>query len=237
MTKETARRGLSDEQLTAMIESLPEGLALVAEGRVVWANRLGRRLAAWPVATEGADEEGSELGELVARFAAEQPPFRGEEQARWTLAGGVVVEVALRRLWGAQTAVRMSPPPELARSEHAEEQAMALSSYQLVLVERLLEESVFGLVVADDAGHIEWLNRQAHRMLGAVERRLGVDAGRDLARAARHVARGQLTAPVRTRLAMPSRTVAARFWSVAPGLAGVLLSEDEEEVARRCVGG
>ena len=237
MTREAGRRGLSDQQLTAMIESLPEGLAIIADGRIVWANRLGRRLGAWPAAKSEGNDEDVELGELITRFAAQLPPFRGEEHARWSLAGGLVVEVGLRRLWGAQTAVRMSPPPELARAEHADEAMMELSSYQLLLLERLLEESAVGLVVTDDAGHIEWLNTQAHRMLGAVERRLGVDAGRDLARAARHVARGQLTAPVRTRLALPTHTVAACFWSVAPGLAGVLLSEEAEEVVRRCVSG
>jgi hypothetical protein len=227
---------LSDAELTAVIETLPEGLAIIAEGHTVWANRLARKLSTPRVTTRPADDEGTELGELVERFVGRMPALRSEDYARWAVTDGDVVEVALRRLWSSQVAVRLSVPPELARAPGTDDAFAPLTSCELLIVERLLDESVLGIVVADAAGHIEWINTQAHRMLGPVARRVGLDARRDLARAARHVASGILSAPVRTRVALPTRTVGARFWNVAPGLAGVLLYQDVDEVALRCVG-
>ena len=75
-------RGLSDLELSALVESLPDGLALADDrGEQLWANRRARQLAAMRAATSPADRAGTELGLLMSRFVAALPPFRGEEHA------------------------------------------------------------------------------------------------------------------------------------------------------------
>ncbi len=232
MKKANAMRGLSDTQLGAIVGSLPEGMALFdGIGRTVWANRLARRLFALRTTTSPDDEGGTELRVLVGRLIGCMPPFRAEEYVRWTVAGGGAVEVALRRIWGGQVAARLSPSLLITRPEPVDDEDAPLSTLQLIVAERLLEEAVVGLAVANGDGRIQWMNRQAQRLLGGAQR-IGRDAQRDVARAARHVASGQLVAPIRMHLQLATRVVDAVFWSAAPDLAGVLFDGDEEEAAR-----
>jgi len=230
MRKANQMRGLSDIELAALVESLPDGLALADDrGEQLWANRRARQLAAMRATTSPADRAGAELGLLMSRFVAALPPFRGEEHARWSLEGGGAVEVTLRRLWASQVALRLVPSRQVASSQYGDDGGAPLSPCQLILVERLVEEAAVGLVVADDGGHIGWMNRQAQRLLGGAPRRLGGGVERRVARAARHVASGRLPAPIRMQVELPTRVVEALFWSVAPGLAGVSFDGEAEE--------
>jgi PAS domain-containing protein len=231
MKKSKVMRGLSDMELLSVIESLPEGMALIdAAGRPVWANRLARRLLTLRATTSPADDVGTQLDFLIARLSAAMPPFRSEECGRWTVKGGGVVDVTLRRVWGSQVALRMLASPDLLRAAQADRAATEPSSWQLIVAERMLEESVVGLVVANEAGGIDWMNPQAHRMLGGGARHVGRDAQRDVARAARHVASCRLLGPIRMNVELPTRTVEALFWNIGPGLAGVLFEDDVEEM-------
>jgi PAS domain-containing protein len=228
--KRSSLRGLSDRQLSAVIESLPEGMALLdAAGGSVWANRLARRLLALRATTSPEDTIGTELGRLIGRFVEVMPPFRDEGHARWTVAGGDVVAVTLRRVWASQVAIRLSPPPEAAGAA-ADDATVRPTALQLILAERLLEESSVGLVVANTDGRIYWMNPQAKRLLDGAAKRCGRNAQRDVARAARHVAAGRI-APIRMRVELPTRVVEARFWNAAPGLAGVLFDDEDGEAA------
>lgn len=226
-------RGLSDTQLWALIESLPEGMALLdGSGHTLWANRLARHVWGLRTTTSPDDRVGIPLGALIERFIDAMPPVGGDAHARWTVDAGTV-EVTLRRIWASQVAVRLSPPPDMAGTDCADDAAARPSAWQLILAERQLEEAVLGVVVANPAGRIEWMNPQAQRLLGGAHKRAGCDAKRNVARAARHVANGRLRAPIRMRVELAARAVEARFWSVGPGLAGVLF--DDEEEARAAV--
>ncbi|HEX4460688.1 MAG TPA: PAS domain-containing protein [Polyangia bacterium] len=231
MKKPNVMRGLSDTQLLAVVESMPEGMALTdAEGHIAWANRWARQLMSLRVTTSPEDGTGTRLGQLVERLVGVLPPFRTEEYAHWSAIGGGTVEVGLRRIWAAQVAVRLSPSAEIARADHDDEPARPPSAWQLIVIERLLEEAAMGIVVANAAGHIDWMNAQAHRLLDAGTRRIGRHPQREVARAARHVATGRLRAPIRMHVDLQTRLVDAVFWNVAPGLAGVLFDVGVEEV-------
>jgi PAS domain-containing protein len=230
MKKRKAMRGLSDVQLLAFIESLPAGMALVDEGgQPVWANRLARQLLPLRATTSPSDDTGTALAVLIGQLIAALPPFRTEEHVRWTVTGGGVVEATLRRMWGSQVALWLTPSVEIAQAPAARAAADALTTWQLIVAERMLEESVVGLVAADSSGAIAWMNAHARRLLGGAAKRVGRDAQRDVARAARHVADGQLVAPIRMRFDLPARSVEAQFWNVAPGLAGVRFDEEEKD--------
>jgi PAS domain-containing protein len=229
MKKPKDARGLSDQQLLALIESLPEGIALVdGNGRAKWANRRARELLALRATTSPADDVGTELGALVGRLVEAMPPFRSEERVRWSVTAGGSVDVALRRMWASQSALWLSPSAEVPHLE-AGDATPAPTTLQLIVAERMLEDATVGLIVANGSGAIEWMNPQARRLLGSATKRVGRDAKRDVARAARHVANGKLVASVRARLELPMRAVEARFWNVAPGLAGVLFDGEAEE--------
>jgi PAS domain-containing protein len=231
MTKSNVMRGLSDTQLLAVVESMPEGMALTdAAGRMAWANRRARQLFSLRATTSPEDDVGTELGVLVARLVGVMPTFRNEEYARWAVIGGGVVEIVLRRIWASQVAVWLSPSAEIARAAHSDDAAKPPSTWQLIVVERLLDENVIGLVVADAGGRIDWMNPQAQRLLGGGKRHIGCDPQRNVARAARHVASGQLRAPIRMHVDLRTRVVDALFWNVAPGLAGVLFDDGVGEV-------
>jgi PAS domain-containing protein len=231
MKKSNVMRGLSDTQLVAVVESMPEGMALTdADGRMTWANRRARHLMSLRSTTSPQDDVGTELGVLIERLVALMPTFGNEQYARWTVTGGGVVEVVLRRIWAAQVAVRLSPSAQIARAAHGDDAAARPSTWQLIVVERLLEESAVGLVVANAAGRIDWMNPQAQRLLGGGKRRIGRDPEREVARAARHVASGRLRAPICMHVDLQTRVVDALFWNVAPGMAGVLFDESVEEV-------
>ena len=231
MTKSNLMRGLSDTQLLAVVESVPEGMALTdSGGRMAWANRRARQLFWLRATTSPEDRVGTELGVLVARLIGAMPAFRNEQVARWTVIGGGSVEIGLRRMWASQVAVRLSPSAELADAAYGDVAAMTPSTWQLIVVERLLDENVVGLVVADATGRIDWMNPQAQRLLGGGKRRSGCDPLRNVARAARHVASGRLRAPIRMHVDLGTRGVDALFWNVAPGLAGVLFEDGAEDV-------
>jgi PAS domain-containing protein len=229
MKKPKRMRGLSDMELTALLESLPEGLALVDDtGELAWANRLARRQLALRATTGCGDRAGAALAVLVERLVAEMPPWRDEQDARWTVMDGAEIEVSLRRLWASHVAVRLTAPVELSRAPYVDSDPTAPSPWQLIVAERMLEQSAFGLVVANPNGGIDWMNAQAHRLLGGATPRMGRDARRRVTRAARHVAGGRLTGPIRMHLDLATRVVDALFWSVAPGMAGVLFDDDVE---------
>jgi PAS domain-containing protein len=231
MKKPQPMRGLSDVQLSAFVASLPEGLAVLDDvGRIVWANRFARQLLALHIITSADDPVGAALGALVAQLVGTMPPLRSEEYARWSVSDGGVVEVSLRRLSASQVALRLTAPLDLARTPYADDSATAPTPWQLIVAERMLEESAVGLVVANAAGRIDWMNPQADRLLGAASRRMGRDARRGVARAARHVASEELRAPIRMRVELPTRVVGALFWNVAPATAGVLFDDDVELV-------
>ncbi|HEY2743784.1 MAG TPA: PAS domain-containing protein [Polyangia bacterium] len=224
-------RGLSDTQLVALLESFPEGIAFLDGDRTVWANRRASALMALRATTSSDDEVGTELGVLVGRLVGAMPALRCEELAGWTVVGGGFVEVALRRMWSSQVAVRLAPSSDLVGASYAAGAAVPPTTWQLIVAEQMLEESIGGIVVANAAGRIAWMNAQAQRLLGAATRRAGGDAQRTIARAARHVARGQLGARIRMNLELPTRMLRALFWNVAPGLAGVTLDGDVAEAA------
>jgi len=183
MKKPKAMRGLSDVQLSAFVATLPEGMAVVDDGgAVVWANRFARQLLALRATTSADDPAGSTLGALVAQLVAVMPPFRSEEFARWSVTDGGVVEVSLRRLSASQVALRLTAPLDLARTPHADDSASTPTPWQLIVAERMLEEAAVGLVVANAKGHIDWMNPQADRLLGAASLRMGHDARRGVAR-------------------------------------------------------
>lgn len=232
MKKSKMMRGLSDVELLALIESLPEGVALLdADGHALWGNRLARQLLAMRATTGPTDCLGTELAVLVGRLIDIMPASRIDEYARWMLASGVAVEIKLQRLWASRVALWLSTSSELERATSRDESTPAPTAKDLIVAERLLEESVVGLVVADGAGGIDWMNPQARRLLGGASKRSGRNAQRTLARAARHVAKGNLPAPlIRTQLDLETRDVEARIWSVAPGLAGVLFGEEAGEL-------
>jgi PAS domain-containing protein len=231
MKKANLMRGLSDMQLLAVVESMPEGMALTdADGHIAWANRWARQLMSLRATTSPQDDVGRALGVLVERLVGVMPPFRSEEYARWSAIGGGSVEVGLRRIWGSQVALRLSPSAEIARADHDDEAAPRPSAWQLIVIERLLEEAAMGIVVANAAGRVDWMNAQAHRLLECGTRRVGRDPQREVARAARHVANGRLRAPIRMHVDLQTRLVDAVFWNVAPGLAGVLFDVGVEEV-------
>jgi PAS domain-containing protein len=231
MKKPKRMRGLSDVELSALLESLPKGLGLIDDsGDLAWANRLARQQLALRATTSCGDRAGTPLALLVERLVAEMPPWRGEQFARWTVIDGGEVEVSLHRLWAKQVAVRLTAPLELLRTPYADDDATAPSPWQLIVAERMLEESTVGLVVANPTGGIDWMNRQAHRLLGGDTRRMGRAARRRVARAARHVADGRLAGPIRMHVELPTRVVEALFWCAAPGMAGVLFADDFESV-------
>ena len=228
MKKPNSTWGLSDAELTATIESMPDGIALFdGDGDLLWANRRGRRLLALLASTTPGSAAGTPLALLVARLIGELP-LRGEEYARWLVDDGGVVEVALKRAWGSHIGVRLSSSFDVARTELEGATATPDGPLQIIVIERLLDEADVGVAVADGSGRIRWMNQQAQRVFGSI-RRLRHDAERDIGRAARHVAAGQLAAPIRMRLQLPTRAVEAKFWSAAPGLAGVLFVDDDVE--------
>ena len=231
MTKSSVMRGLSDMQLLAVVESMPEGMALTdAAGHVEWANRRARQLFSLRATTSPEDDVGTELGVLVARLVGVMPVFRNELSARWTVTDGGIVEINLRRTWASQVAVRLLPSADVVHSARGNDAAEPPSTWQLMVIERLLDEAAVGLVVADAAGRIAWMNPQAQRLLGGGNRHIGTDLQRNVARAARHVASGQLRAPIRMHVDLRTRIVDALFWDVAPGLAGVLFDGGNEDV-------
>jgi len=228
MKKPKAARGLSDNELAAMIESLPDGLALFdATGALTWANRRGRRLLALHATETPAVGVGSELESLIARLIGALTPVRRDEYARWAVSEGGTVDVALR-FWGAQVVARLTAPPQLARDE-IPGRAREIAPFQLIILERVLDEADIGLAVATERGRIRWMNQQAKRLFGSA-RRQQHDAERDIVRAARHVAAGELAASIRLTLQLPTRAVDAQFWAAAPGLAGVRFDDSEEMV-------
>lgn len=228
MEKPRAGRTLSDTQWLAVLESLPDGIALLdGGGRVLWANGLGRWLLPLRATDPGEPSEG-ELGALVRRRVALLPPLVDDERVRCAVAGGGVVDVSLRRMWGSRIALWMAASSEVPRPQPNEVTAPPACA-QLVVVERMVEDALVGVVVANDAGAIAWMNAQARRLLGEATRHIGRDAQRDVARAARHVATARLPGPIRIRFELPARGVEARFWHVGPGLAGVLFDGEGGE--------
>ncbi|MCU1279865.1 MAG: hypothetical protein JWM53_3411, partial [bacterium] len=195
-------RGLSDTQLAALVESLPEGMGLYDEAAApLWMNRQARRLLSLRSTLNPEDTEGTSLARLLPRLIETVPTWRFEQHARWAVAGGGVVRVVLRRIWGSQLAAWLHgpAPAEQDASNDAYGAPKSLSPAQLIVAERLLDEAVVGLAVTSSAGRICWMNQQAERLL-CCGQQLGHGAQRRLARAARHVARRSLVAPVRTRL-------------------------------------
>jgi PAS domain-containing protein len=223
MKQSSTVRGLSDGQLAAVVESLPEGIGLFdAEAAPVWLNREARRLLQLRTTLSPEDGAGVALESLLPRLVEAMPTWRSEQHARWTVEEGGVVGVVLRRLWGSQVAAWLSGPAaaEPGSRGRCEGPANVMSPMQIIVAERLLDEAVVGLAVTNSTGQVRWMNQQAERLLGH-------DAERTVARAARHIARRSLIAPVRLRLQLlPTRAVHTLFWNVAPQLAGVLLHEE-----------
>jgi PAS domain-containing protein len=229
MEKPNAQWGLSDDELTATIESLPDGFALFDEdGDLLWANRRARRLLALFVSTGAGVADGTALALLVARLVVVLSPVRRDEHARWSVEeGSGVVDVALRYGCSAHVAVRLSSSCDVARGEVAAASALPADPLQLIILERMLDEDDLGLAVANGGGQIRWMNQQAKRLFSGATR-WHWDVERDVGRAARHVAMGKLTAPVRTRLQLPTRMVDAQFWRAGNGLAGVRFGDEHE---------
>ncbi|MCU1280033.1 MAG: hypothetical protein JWM53_3579 [bacterium] len=235
MKSSSTMRGLSDGQLAALIESLPEGMALFDEAAApAWMNREARRLLSLRATLSLEDSEGAALGQLIPRLVEALPSHRSEQHARWTVEGGGVVRVVLRRIWGSQVAAWLCGPAaaEPRPLGGGNGDAKTLSPMQLIVAERLLDEAVVGLAVANAAGQLRWMNQQAERLLGCGQR-IGRYAERSVARAARHLASGNLIAPVRIHLQLRTRAVDALFWNAAPQLAGVLLHEEHARSLHR----
>lgn len=227
MKTSNTQRGLSDVQLAALVESLPEGIGMLDEAAApVWMNREARRLLGLSARLDPRDREGAALGLLIPRLVAEMPAYRTEQQARCAVEGGGVVRVLLRRAGGPQLAIwlRGSAAVDAGPARRATGERPALTPTQLIVAERLLDDAAVGLALANAAGQIRWMNRQAARLLAGGQR-IGSDAERSVARAARHIASGTV-APARMRLLLPNRALDALFWKPAPHLAGVLLRDE-----------
>jgi PAS domain-containing protein len=228
-------RGLSDAQLGALVESLPEGMGMYDEAAApVWMNREARRLMSLRSTWDPGDNEGTELGKLIPRLVAALSTTRLEQHARCTVEGDEVVRIVLRRDWGSHTSVWLHGSRAVESGSLREEVggASPLSPGQLIVADRMLEEAVIGLAVADDYGQICWMNRQAWRLLRCGPR-TSTGAEKNVGRAARHVASGNLVAPVRLHLQLQARGLDALFWNAGPRLAGVLLHEEQARWLRR----
>src|SRR4051794_30232934 len=150
-------RGLTDAQLGALVESLPEGMGLFDEATApVWMNREARRLASLRGWWDPEDRQGTALGLLIPGLIASMPTYRMEQHARCEVEGREIVRIVLRRVWGTQVAMWLhgsrAVESELMREEAG--RAQRLTQGQLIVAERLLDEAVVGVAAANDFGQL-----------------------------------------------------------------------------------